>query len=274
MVIHYSWRTLFYFQAALGAFVTILYVVLLPETAPYLGYQAFANASLTTKVYRTIKELNPLRVIALLRYRAILAAGIGSGALMWNMYSLITPITYVLNPRFGITSPTLSGLFFLAPGAGYMVGALLGGRWADYTVKVYIRRRQGLRLPEDRLKSCLPFVGIVAPVTTIVYGWSVQKEFGGIALPVLMMFLQAIAQLFGFLAINPYCLDVMQSHGRSADVIAGNYFMRYMFGAAGIAAALPVINTIGVGWLSTMSAIFMVFSTLLLVVVARRKGSA
>lgn len=180
------------------------------------------------------------------------------------MYSLITPITYVLNPRFQITSPILHGLFFLAPGAGYIAGALLGGRWADFTVKVYMRRRQGLRLPEDRLKSCLPFFGIVAPVSIIVYGWSVQKEIGGIALPVIMMFLQAAAQLFGFLAINPYRLDIIQSHGRSADVIAGNYFIRYMFRAAGIAAALPIINSIGVGWLSTISAVFLVVATLLL----------
>lgn len=271
MVTYKSWRTLFYFQAALGAFVSVLYIGLLPETAPDLGYKAFANDSLASRVRLTLKELNPLRVVALLRFRPILAAGIGSGALMWNMYSLITPITYVLNPRFGITSPILSGLFFLAPGVGYILGALLGGRWADYTVKVYMRRRQGLILPEDRLKSCLPFVGILAPVSTILYGWSVQYEFGGIAVPVIMLFLQAVAQLFGFLAINPYCLDVMQSHGRSADVIAGNYFMRYMFGAAGIAAALPVINQIGVGWLSTISAIFLILSTMLLMLVTRIK---
>jgi MFS family permease len=269
MVTYRSWRTLFYFQAALGAFFAVLYVGLLLETAPYLGHRAFANANLTSRVHLTVRELNPLRVVALLRFRPILAAGIASGALMWNMYSLITPITYVLNPRFGITSPILSGLFFLAPGVGYILGALLGGRWADYTVKVYMRRRQGLLLPEDRLKSCLPFVGIVAPVSTILYGWSVQYEFGGMALPVVMLFLQAVAQLFGFLAINPYCLDVMQSHGRSADVIAGNYFIRYMFGAAGIAAALPVITSVGVGWLSTISAIFLLLSTVFLIVITR-----
>jgi len=51
-------------------------------------------------------------------------------------------------------------------------------------------------------------------------------------------------------------LDVMQ--GRSAEVVAGNYFMRYMFAAAGSAACLPAVRAIGVGWFSTISAGFLV----------------
>jgi len=90
----------------------------------------------------------------------------------------------------------------------------------------------------------------------LIYGWSVEKRVGGIALPVVMMFLQGVAQLFCFPSLNTYCLDVMQ--GRSAEVVAGNYFMRYMFAAAGSAACLPAVRAIGVGWFSTISAGFLV----------------
>jgi hypothetical protein len=90
----------------------------------------------------------------------------------------------------------------------------------------------------------------------LIYGWSVEKRVGGIALPVVMMFLQGVAQLFCFPSLNTYCLDVMQ--GRSAEVVAGNYFMRYMFAAAGSAACLPAVRKIGVGWFSTISAAFLV----------------
>ena len=48
---------------------------------------------------------------------------------------------------------------------------------------------------------------------------------------------------------------------RSSEVVAGNYVIRYVFAAAGSAACLPVIERIGVGWFSTISAIFLVFST-------------
>ena len=39
--------------------------------------------------------------------------------------------------------------------------------------------------------------------------------------------------------------------------VAGNYFMRYMFAAAGSAACLPAVRAIGVGWFSTISAFFL-----------------
>lgn len=41
-------------------------------------------------------------------------------------------------------------------------------------------------------------------------------------------------------------------------LLAGNYFMRYMFAAAGSAVCLPAVRAIGVGWFSTISALFLV----------------
>jgi MFS family permease len=132
------------------------------------------------------------------------------------MYSLLTPIRYVLNPRFQLTSPLQSGLFYIAPGCGYLCGTFFGGRYADRIVKKYIQKR-GQRVAEDRLRSCVVFLGGVIPACMIIYGWSVEKAVGGVALPVLMMFLQGVAQLFCFPSLNTYCLDVMQD--RSSEVI-------------------------------------------------------
>jgi hypothetical protein len=42
--------------------------------------------------------------------------------------------------------------------------------------------------------------------------------------------------------------------------MAGNYLFRYSFAAAGTAACLPVIDKIGVGWFSTISAVLLVIS--------------
>jgi len=94
----------------------------------------------------------------------------------------------------------------------------------------------------------------------LIYGWSIEKRFGGIALPVIMMFSQGVAQLFCFPSLNTYCLDVMQAH--SAEVIAGNYMIRYWFAALGSATVLPAVEKIGVGWFSTISAGFLVVSAL------------
>jgi hypothetical protein len=169
------------------------------------------------------------------------------------MYSLLTPIRYVLNPRYHLTTPLQGGLFYLAPGFGYLSGTFVGGRYADHIVRVHIRKR-GVRIPEDRMYSALPFMGFVIPGCVLIYGWCVERDVGGIPLTVIVLFLQGAAQLFCFPSLNTYCLDVM--NGRGAEVIAGNYAVRYLFGCLATAVVLPAIETIGVGWFSTISSLF------------------
>jgi MFS family permease len=96
-----------------------------------------------------------------------------------------------LDPRFNLTTPLQAGLFYLAPGAGYLVGTFFGGRWADYTVKKWIAKR-GFRVPEDRLRAPVIFMGVIIPACMLVYGWCVEKGKGGIPVPVIMMFIQGL----------------------------------------------------------------------------------
>lgn len=256
-----SWRTIFWLQTALGGLATILVFFLLPETIPKKKIDDLADLNPKEKFKTIVGLTNPGRVVVLvLTHPNLMATAMASSSLVWNMYSLLTPIRYVLNPRFNLTSPIQSGLFYIAPGIGYLCGTFVGGRWADHTVKKWIRKR-GRRVPEDRLKSCLVFMGAVIPGCILIYGWTLDRAVGGIPVPVLAMFVQGVAQLFCFPSLNTYCLDVMQSKGRSAEVVAGNYMVRYLFGAAGSAAVLPAIEKIGVGWFSTLSCAFLIFST-------------
>lgn len=151
------------------------------------------------------------------------------------MYSLLTPIRYVLNPRFHLTTPLQSGLLYIAPGAGYVIGCQIGSRWADYTVSSWIRKR-GIRLPEDRLQSSLVFLGLMLPGSMVLYGWTLDKKFGGIPLPIICMFLH-----------HAYDVDINKP-------AASHYLMRYMCAGLATAVCLPLIEAIGVGWVSTMSA--------------------
>ncbi|KAF7353869.1 Major facilitator superfamily transporter protein [Mycena venus] len=232
-----GWRVIFYLQAALSGLATVLVFFLLPETIHQKRSDELLGLSPGQKAIRLWQWTNPFRVVKLYRYPNLIFAAAGSSALVWNMYSLLTPIRYIINPRFGLSSPIQSGLFYLAPGLGYITGTFMGGRWADHTVKKWIVIRGGVRFPEDRLRSCLPFMGVVIPGCMLVYGWSIEKEAGGIPLPIIVMFLQGVAQLFCFPSLNTYCLDVMQS--RSAEVVAGNFMIRYFFAAAGSAVVLP-----------------------------------
>jgi predicted MFS family arabinose efflux permease len=250
-----SWRAIFWLQSGLAGLATIGATILLPETIHYLKSTELEGLPPRRKLHVLWHMINPWRVVTLFRYPNLLVVSIASSSLVWNMYSLLTPIRYVLNPRFALTSPIQSGLFYLAPGFGYICGTFFGGRWADHMVRVWMAKRDGARVAEDRLRSCVPFLGLVIPVCMLLYGWSVQQAVGGIALPVVVMFVQGVAQLFCFPSLNTYCLDVLQR--RSAEVIAGNYMVRYIFAALGTAVVLPATQSIGVGWFSTVSATFL-----------------
>ncbi|TGO57483.1 hypothetical protein BCON_0065g00430 [Botryotinia convoluta] len=258
IVTYQSWRVIFWLQTALAACAVIGAYFLLPETIHRMKKDELVGMSWKRKAGVLWGMLNPWRVIKLYKYPNLIMVALASSSLVWNMYSLLTPIRYVLNPRFHLTTPIQSGLFYLAPGFGYILGTFFGGRYSDHITNKYIRIR-GTRVPEDRLRSALPFMGIVIPACMLLYGWSVEKDFGGIPLPVIMMFLQGVAQLFCFPSLNTYCLDVMQRSG--AEVIAGNYMIRYLFAATGSATVLPAVEKIGVGWFSTISAGFLVISS-------------
>ncbi|KAJ5259328.1 MFS transporter DHA1 family multidrug resistance protein [Penicillium angulare] len=264
IVTYCSWRDIFWLQSGLAGLGVALIILFLPETLNQPQCTQMAHLSRGDYIRELARRTSPLRMLKHFRYPNILFAGLGSSALAFNMYSFLTPITYVLNPRFGLTTPLQSALFYLAPGAGNLAGTFLGGRWADKVVRRCIVKRHGVRVPEDRLKSCLPFFGILLPVSMLIYGWSVQESVGGIALPVIMMFSQGFAQLFVYPSLNTYCLDVMQTQGYGSEIVAGNYFIRYMFAAAGSAACLPAIEKFGVGWFTTISVGFLTTSASLI----------
>ncbi|KAI1331797.1 MFS general substrate transporter [Xylariaceae sp. FL0255] len=266
IVTYTSWRGIFWLQTALGGIAALGVYFLLPETIFHMKKDDLQGLSGIQKGRVLFTMINPWRVLKLFQYPNIFLAGLASSSLVWNMYSLLTPIRYVLNPRYHLTSPLLGGLFYLAPGLGYLAGSFVGGRYADYMVKKYIKKR-GVRIPEDRLNSALPAIALVIPASVLIYGWSVEKDVGGIPLTVIVLFLQAVAQLFCFPSLNTYCLDVMS--GRSAEVIAGNYAIRYLFSCVGTAVVLPAIDAIGVGWFSTISTFFVLFGALCTFLTAR-----
>ncbi|KAK2625084.1 hypothetical protein QTJ16_005453 [Diplocarpon rosae] len=183
-----SWRVIFYLQSALAGVALIGAYFLLPETAHHKKADDLVGLPLQARAKVLVSMLDPWRVVRLYKYPNLIMVSLASASLVWNMYSLLTPIRYILNPRFDLNSPIESGLFYLAPGCGYILGTFFGG------------------------------------------------------------------------SLNTYCLDVMQSH--SAEVIAGNYMIRYLFAALGSGTVLPAVEKIGVGWFSTISAGFLVGSSL------------
>lgn len=122
MVTYVDWRYIFVLQTALAGIGAIAVVFLIPETIHRAKKEDLKGLSGRAKAKMLWSWLNPVRVLMLFRYPNLLVVGIASSALVWNMYSLLTPIRYILNPRFGLSTPLQSGLFYVAPGCGYLFG--------------------------------------------------------------------------------------------------------------------------------------------------------
>ncbi|KAL2209516.1 MFS general substrate transporter [Sarocladium strictum] len=265
-----SWRVIYWVITALSGLALALIIFLLPETISEKP-KTFEGLSVPRKVGRAISMSNPWKVIyPLMIYPNLWITALAVSSLIWNQYSSLTPIRYVINPRFELTSPMQSALFFLPFGIGCFSGTFVGGRWSDFIVRRYQKRR-GRRVPEDRLNSAVIFLLILIPSWSIIYGWAVAKRAGGIPLVVIAMFFQGFTQLCALPSLNTYLIDVLQDKGQSSVAVAGNYLTRFLFAAAGSAACLPAIEVIGVGWFSTISGLF-ITSTGILVYLLTRYG--
>lgn len=254
VIVNYtSWRVIFWFMAGVGGILVLVVVFLLPETAVETGHQkALKEKRISHPNARFVwMPLNPFRVVTALKYPNLSIDGFIVMALVFNMYALITPIRYVMDPRFHLTKPVYSGLFYIPPGVGYLVGSFFGGRWLDHVMKQWIKRR-GRRVPEDRLRQILIPLGVVYPACQLIYGWLVDTKKGGVVVPVLAMFIGGIAQTCVFPASNTYCVDSMPE--LNGDAIGSSYFSRYLAGAVASATCLKSIDLIGVGWTCTISA--------------------
>lgn len=261
IVTYASWRVIFWTQTGMAGLSVLLLALFLPETIHEKKTQLFANLPLSGKAKKLIQLMNPTEIITLL----ISSPGLAINAitvftLHWNMYSTLTPIREVLNPRFNLSTPLQAGLFYLATSAGFLTGIFCGGQLSDWVVRRYIQRR-GRRVPEDRLNSTVCVVGVALPICSLVYGWAVQKAVGGIPLVVVSLYLQGLFQVVPFISLNVYCVDVMEGTGKSALAVAGSYMVRNVAAAAGTAACLPAIEAIGVGWFMTIAAGFLVMAS-------------
>ncbi|KAK1498630.1 major facilitator superfamily transporter [Colletotrichum costaricense] len=248
-----SWRVIYGVQAGMTFLGLIMAFFFVPK-ASQLAHLKIAVAERTP--IRSLGDLahafNPMGVLRQFKYPNIVAANFACGLLGFNQYGLLSSIRRVINPRFGLTTPLISGLFYLAPGAGFLMGSTIGGRVSDHTVKRYIRKRNGLRLPQDRLKSSLPAIFFVLPAGTLIYGWSVQKEVGGIALPIVSCFFEGLGLMWSFSGLNTYSAEAMPE--RRTAVISSKYIVQYSFGAGSVGGLVPMIDAIGVGWSFTITA--------------------
>lgn len=63
-------------------------------------------------------------------------------------------------------------------------------------------------MPQDRLNSGLITLLGVLPVSTLIYGWTLQGEVGGMALPIVCAFFAGAGLMGSFNGLNTYTAGI------------------------------------------------------------------
>ncbi|KAF9887020.1 hypothetical protein FE257_010636 [Aspergillus nanangensis] len=249
-----SWRIIYWLQLAMTGLGLVLSLVFVPSIHEESRSSSDDEEKQKQKEKRSFLHLislfNPVRILRQYVYPNIFLCDFTCGLLSTYMYATLTSARSVFNPRFNLTTALVSGLFYLAPGGGFLIGSIVGGRLSDRTVRKYIVRRGGVRLPQDRLNSGLITLLGVLPVSALVYGWTLQEQKGGMVVPIISAFFGGWGLMGSFNSLNTYAAEALPQ--KRSEVIAGKYIIQYIFSAGSSALVVPIINRIGVGWTFTI----------------------
>ncbi|EXJ79502.1 hypothetical protein A1O1_08766 [Capronia coronata CBS 617.96] len=264
IITYTTWRTIFWLQSGMIGIGLASAVFVIP---PAVRVDIDTNAvTVATTPLGIAAAFNPWNCLRLYVFPNLLFADLACGLLSWSQYSLLTAPRYLINPRFHLTLPLVSGLFYIAPAFGFLMGTICGGRFSDITVRKRILSR-GYRLPQDRLYSGIVSFFVIVPIASLIYGWGLRYQVGGLALPIVSIIASGFGLMTAFSSMNTYCAEIMPT--RRTEVMAGKYLIQYCFAAAGSASILQLINLIGIGWASSIGVLFSIIAGLLILCTAR-----
>ncbi|KAJ7583515.1 MFS general substrate transporter [Mycena floridula] len=270
-----SWRALQYLLVGMGAATFILCVIFLPETSHSRGVDKARKEGRKGVFGSSFFVLNPLVPLRILKDRNALLITFTSSFILLATYSLIVPLSYTMGPRFRINNVAILGTFYLAQGAGNMVGSKVSGYLSDRAVRAGMSRRNGIFIFEDRLYASIWAGLIFTPLSILGAGLTIQfwTNWAGLAVSLLFLFINGVSLMCVLAVCNTYLVDCYQL--RSVEAIATNKSsfsslllsflelmdalhscLRYIFSAGASAAVLPLIKVAGIAPTNAIAAVF------------------
>ncbi|KAL4955446.1 major facilitator superfamily domain-containing protein [Aspergillus filifer] len=206
------------------------------------------------------------------------------GALLFSGYmAILSTLTSELEARFHYNTIQI-GLCYLPLGLGSITSRWTVGTLLDMNFRREAKR-QGLIIAKNkqqhlrrfdieraRLAVTLPFtylsVAFVMGYGWVMQVWTVTGSTGSIAGTLVFVFLSGHSTSGSFSSLNTLIVDI-NAESPATAVAASNLF-RCLLGAGAVAAATPLIERIGMGWMATLVAgIWVVMSPCLWVVYYR-----
>ncbi|KAF7315208.1 MFS general substrate transporter [Mycena indigotica] len=243
-----SWR-----NVQLGLFVAGLLVYLgmltqLPETSHpgTLGIEKL-DAQQTNSTRRKSRWvwLNPFACMYLLRGPNLLLVTVAGFTVLYTDYALLIPIAYTLGKRYDITNEAIIGALFFPMGVGNILGAPLAGIIADRMVIKWRKLRNGVWVPEDRLRATLWGGATLVPLSIVLSGLITHYIPGplGLTLNLVCFFFNGLGVDLVLSPSAAYFVDAV--HSRSAEIMAATVGLRSFLLSAAISGVLPSLHRFG-----------------------------
>lgn len=296
-----GWRAIFWFLTILCAALFAVYFAFVPETArsvvgdgsippPRLfmtpsqllsrrrggGYPPEVEAErAAAKAARA--RLNPFAALRILGEREG-GVTLGFGSLMYaGQFMVLATLPVLLEARFGFNAAQV-GLCYLPIFLGTVCSRWVAGRLLDWNFARHARRlglevsgdrQQGLDgfpIERARLEVCIPMI-YATGVSLVAYGWTMQRG-AGLAGIIAVLFFFGVFNAGGLAGLTTLVVDTHQES--PATALAANNLFRCLVSAGATAAAVPLIDRIGIGWTAVFVAgVWVCFSPCLWLVLFR-----
>ncbi|PYH95649.1 MFS general substrate transporter [Aspergillus ellipticus CBS 707.79] len=284
-----GWRSIFWFLTIFAGAMIIIILICFPETCravvgngskpppkwnrPAIPLLKPTTSDATNDSTPTTKPKRPTPLDSILvALEKETGALIAFTALLYCGYvAVLSSLPSQLEAKYGYNSLQV-GLCYIPYGVGSLTSRWTIGRFVDWNFRRH-GRRQGFEVVRNRqvdltdfpverarLEITLPTV-YLGCLFIIGYGWVMNYNIS-VAGPLVMLFFVAHTISGATSTLITLLIDCHVQ--RPATATASNTMFRCFLGAGAVAAAVPVIDAIGMGWTATLISVMWVVCSVLL----------
>ncbi|OLL23322.1 Quinidine resistance protein 1 [Neolecta irregularis DAH-3] len=258
-----GWRAIFWFLTIFAAIYLVVLFFFLPETLRSLvgngsilprGINArpsdLRRCKSTPPLERQSPK-NPFLTLKLLKEKDVVII-LFIGAIYWAaLYMSITSLAPIFIRIYGVNLLQV-GLCYFAYGVGSLIGSYTSGRLMDWSFqRTKFEEGENMAIEHARMRILPLYFGIFI-VCQLCYGWVLQEELH-ISIPLIIQFFLGISNTSLFNVTTTLVVDLFPQNGSAAT--ASNNLVRCLIGAGGVSIVNPMIETVGIGWTFTTSAV-------------------
>ncbi|KAK4495585.1 hypothetical protein PRZ48_012853 [Zasmidium cellare] len=264
-----EWRYIFWISAGAAGFNSFIAVAALRETyAPILvqrrtirsqsekhrlSWQGHVNSAISPSALLRHSILQPVKMLCLDPLVAMTA--LYSGVLTGILILVATTIPFTYSRRYDF-SELETGLIYIAPGIGMIVGLVLSGLLINFMSK----RHKNINKAEDRISVIGVLAGtIVAGGGLALYGWADWYDFHWI-IPLIGLGVFGFGLLPLTTSVQSYLTEAYPSD--EVDVMAANSIVRSLASGLLPLCGLVIYRRLGFGWGNTLLAGIIIISML------------